>query len=303
MHWCAHMGEIVVGGIEAGGTHCKCVIGTASGDILSSASFNTTTPDETIAQASNFFTGFHTRIAALGIAHFGPVDIDRQSPTFGHILKSPKRGWSDLDVVARYRRVLQVPVAFQSDVNAAAIGEATLGAGQGLSNFVYVTVGTGIGGGVMINGRLLHDTRHPEIGHMLVGRDHRIDPYEGCCPFHQDCLEGLASGPALKARWGVPGEHLAPDHPAWALQAHYLAKLCVNLANCYVPEKIIFGGGVMQQPFLPAMILARYLDLMQGYMQHVTAESVDDFIVASPLQGNGATRGALILAGQALAQC
>lgn len=295
------MSDILVGGIEAGGTHCKCVIGTTSGDILSSASFSTTTPDETIAQVLNFFTQSQHRIEALGIAHFGPVDIDQKSPGFGRILKAPKKGWSDVDVVGRYRSVLQVPVAFQSDVNAAAIGEAALGAGRGLSNFVYVTVGTGIGGGVMINGRLLHDARHPEIGHMLVGRDHRLDTYAGCCPFHQDCLEGLASGPALKGRWGIAGENLGPDHPAWALQAQYLATLCVNLANFYVPEKIIFGGGVMQQPFLPAMILERYLALMQGYMQHITADAGNDFIVASPLQGNAATRGALLMAGQALA--
>lgn len=296
------MGDILVGGIEAGGTHCKCVIGTADGDIIANASFRTTAPDETIAQVLNFFTESPHRIEALGIAHFGPVDIDQRSPSFGRILKAPKLGWSDLDIVGRYRGVLQVPVAFQSDVNAAAVGEAALGAGRGLSNFVYVTVGTGIGGGVMINGRLLHDARHPEIGHMLVGRDHRVDPYGGCCPFHQDCLEGLASGPALKGRWGIAGENMDPDHPAWALQAQYLATLCVNLANFYVPEKIIFGGGVMQQPFLPAMILERYLSLMQGYMQHITADAGEDFIVASPLQGNGATRGALLLAGQALAR-
>lgn len=296
------MSEILVGGIEAGGTHTKCVLGTVSGAILHSVSFRTSTPDETIGQALDFFTGHQAEIQALGIAHFGPVDIDQRSPSYGSVLKTPKPGWSDLDVVARYRRVLSVPVAFQSDVNAAAVGEAALGAAQGLSNFVYVTVGTGIGGGVMINGRLLHDAGHPEIGHMLVGRDHRADPYEGCCPFHQDCLEGLASGPALKGRWGCSGEDLSPDHPAWALQARYLAAMCMNLTNCYAPEKIILGGGVMQQPFMPAMIRDRYLELMKGYMRHVTANAFNEFIVASPMQGNGATRGALILAGQALAK-
>lgn len=295
------MAEILVGGIEAGGTHCKCVIGTPQGDIIDSASFGTGKPEDTIAQVAGFFQQSSHRIAALGIAHFGPVDIDRRSPRFGHILKAPKQGWSDIDIVGRYRSMLQVPVAFQSDVNAAAIGEAALGAGRGLDNFVYVTVGTGIGGGVMINGRLLHDARHPEIGHMLIGRDHQADPYGGCCPFHGDCLEGLASGSALKGRWGVAGEQLAPDHQAWALQAHYLATLCVNLVNCYVPEKIIFGGGVMQQPFLPAMILERYLALMQGYMQHISAAAGADFIVASPLQGHAATRGSLLMAAEALA--
>jgi fructokinase len=294
------MSDILVGGIEAGGTNYKCVLGTAGGRILDSASFSTSTPAETMRQALHFFTGAKARIQALGIAHFGPVDLDERSPCFGSVLKTPKQGWSDLDVVGFYRRALSVPVAFQSDVNAAAVGEAALGAGRGLRNFVYVTVGTGIGGGVMIDGRLLHAGRHPEIGHIYVGRDHRIDPFEGCCHFHQDCLEGLASGTALKARWGVSGEELGPDHPAWALQAHYLAAMCVNLVNCYVPEKIILGGGVMQQAFLPAMIRDRYFRLMNGYMGHVTAVPADDFIVASPMHGTSAASGALILAGLAM---
>ena len=203
-------GTALVGGLEAGGTHIRCVVGTVDGEILDSTAFNTAGPDETIARALGFFSGLRDRIRALGIAHFGPVDIAPDSPRFGHVLTTPKQGWADHDVVSDYRRGLAVPIAFQSDVNAAAIGEGTLGAAQGLRHYVYVTVGTGIGAGVVVNGQLLHDARHPEVGHMLVGRDVERDTYPGCCPFHGDCLEGLASGTALQGRWGVPGEQLPP---------------------------------------------------------------------------------------------
>lgn len=290
--------EILVGGIEAGGTHYRCVLGTAGGDMLKAVSFPTGAPDDTLAKAVDFFARQPVRIAALGVAHFGPVDIDLRSARFGHVLMTPKPGWSDFDVLAPLRP-LGVPMAFQSDVNAAAVGEGALGAAQGLQNYVYVTVGTGIGGGVMVNGQLLHHARHPEIGHMRVGRDAAADAFGGCCPFHGDCLEGLASGPALQGRWGVPGEQLPPDHVAWALQAHYLASLCMNLNACYSLDRIIFGGGVMQQPRLLAMIRQHYLRLMNGYMQ-ASVTTVEDFIVASPMQGDAATRGALILAGKAL---
>jgi fructokinase len=290
---------LIVGGIEAGGTHYRCVLGTAGGDIIASTSFPTGAPEDTLARAIAFFTGYPHQIAALGVGHFGPADIDPQSPGFGRMLKTPKPGWSDFDVLTPLRQ-LGVPTIFQSDVNTAAVGEGALGAARQLRHFVYVTVGTGIGGGVVVNGQLLHHARHPEIGHMRIGRDAAQDAYGGCCPFHQDCLEGLASGPALKGRWGVPAEQLPPDHEAWILQAHYMAALCVNLNACYSPDRIIFGGGVMQQPRLIAMIRQRYLELMNGYMQ-ASADTVESFIVASPMQGNAATRGALILAGQALA--
>lgn len=296
------MSDILVGGIEAGGTHYRCVLGTADGSILRSASFRTSTPDETSGQALDFFGGLRAGIRALGVAHFGPVDIDQDSPRYGYVLNSPKRGWAEVDVLSPFRRTLSVPVAFQSDVNGAAIGEAFLGAGRGLKNFVYVTVGTGIGGGVLVNGRLLSDARHPEIGHMYVGRDRGIDPYQGCCPFHGDCLEGLAAGPALAGRWGIPGEEMEAEHPAWSLQAYYLARMCMNLTTCYAPDKIILGGGVMQQPSVLTMTRHRYIELMNGYLQHDSTFPVQDYIVASPLAGNAATRGALLMAGQALAK-
>lgn len=295
-------GTPLVGGIEAGGTHIKCVVGTVQGEILDSTTFKTAGPDETIERALGYFTGLCDGIQALGIAHFGPVGIAQDSPRFGHVLTTPKRGWADRDVVSDYRRGLAVPIAFQSDVNASAIGEGALGAAQGLRHYVYVTVGTGIGAGVVVNGQLLHDARHTEVGHMLVGRDFKRDTYLGCCPFHGDCLEGLASGTALQARWGVPGEELSADHPGWSLQAHYLAVMCMNLTNCYAPERIILGGGAMQQLMLIPMIRQRFAELMGGYMGGGAVDSLDEYIVASPMQGNSGTCGALILAGQVLGQ-
>lgn len=289
--------QTLVGGIEAGGTHYKCAVGTPAGEILESASFATVGPEETLAQAIAFFRRQGAGIRALGVAHFGPADIDRRSPDVGRIGPTPKPGWSGVDVIGRYQAALSLPIAFETDVNAAAIGEGALGAAAGLRNYAYVTVGTGIGGGVVVNGQLLHEARHPEIGHMRVGRAAH-DPYPGCCPFHGDCLEGLASGPALKGRWRVAGEALPPEHPAWPLQAHYLAIMCMNLTLSYVPDRIILGGGVMQQPGMVARIQACYRELMNGYM--TPPGPLERFICASPLQGQAALCGALILAAQVL---
>ena len=289
--------EPCVGAIEAGGTHYKCALGTADGQILRSATFATTGPDATVGQAIDFFAAHGSELGALCVAHFGPVDIDRGSPRYGQVLETPKPGWAGLDVLGRYGAALGVPTVLQSDVNAAAVGEGALGAAQGLRDFVYVTIGTGIGGGVMIDGRLLNDGRHPELGHMHVGRL-PDDPFPGCCPFHGDCLEGLAAGPALRARWHRGGEDLPPDHPAWDMQARYLARMCMNLALCYAPQRIILGGGVMQPKGLLERIRSRFAEAMNGYM--CPAGALEDFICASPMNGEAAIRGALILAGRAL---
>lgn len=289
--------EFFVGAIEAGGTHYKCVVGTREGDIVDSLSFATSAPSLTIEKAIAFFARHGERLGAICVAHFGPVDIDRRSPRYGHVLATPKPGWAGLDVLGMYRSALGKPMVFQSDVNAAAIGEGELGAARGLRDYVYVTIGTGIGGGVVIDGRLLTDGRHPEVGHMRVGRVAH-DAYPGCCPFHGDCLEGLASGPALRARWNLPGEALPPEHPAWDLQAHYLAQLCLNLTLCFAPQRIILGGGAMQPHGLLARIRERFKDYMNGYM--TPAIALEDFICASPMNGEAATRGALILAGRLL---
>lgn len=294
-----HNENILVGGIEAGGTKFNCVVGNSSGDIFSRHTFATTTPEETLAQATKFFTRSHSKvgpISALGIAHFGPVNINPASVSYGHVLLTPKPGWSNTDVVGYFSAAMQCPVALQSDVNGAAIGEFYLGGAVAVDNFVYITVGTGIGGGVFVNGQLLNQLRHPEIGHMLVAQDWQQDPFVGCCPFHDNCLEGLAAGPAIEHRWGSPAQNLATNHPAWELEAHYLAMLCVNLTYCYAPQKIIFGGGVMQQQQLIPAIRHKFSVLMNGYAPVSTP--IDDYISLSILQHDAATKGALVLGQQ-----
>src|SRR3989454_7823124 len=210
-------------GLEAGGTKCVCAVGTGPDDLRACTQFATTTPSETIARAVAFFEAYRSRLMALGIASFGPLDPHPNSASFGFITSTPKPGWAHTDLAGTLSRALSLPVAFDTDVNAAAFAEQRWGAAQGLDTFLYVTVGTGIGGGAMVNGRLLHGLLHPEMGHIRIPHDLKSDSYPGSCPFHGDCLEGLASGPAMQQRWGMPPEGLPANHAAWVLEAHYLA--------------------------------------------------------------------------------
>ncbi|MCI0477366.1 MAG: ROK family protein, partial [Anaerolineales bacterium] len=214
------------GGIEAGGTKFVCAVGTAPDDVRETR-FSTTTPEETIRRAIDFFRA-QPRVAAIGIGSFGPVDLHRASPTYGYITTTPKPDWANTDLAGAIQRALAVPVGFDTDVNVAALGEHRWGAARGLDTFIYLTIGTGIGGGGLVSGKLMHGLIHPEMGHIRVPHDFVRDPFPGSCPFHSDCLEGLASGPALGKRWGARAETLPADHPAWELQAHYLALALVN---------------------------------------------------------------------------
>ena len=246
--------EELFGGIEAGGTNFVCAIGSGRGDIRHQTEFSTTTPDETLARATGFFQSQDVDLAALGIASFGPVDLDPASPTYGHITSTPKPDWAETDIVGRMHQALGRPVGFDTDVNGAALGEYRWGAAKGLDTFIYLTVGTGIGGGGMVAGRLMHGLVHPEMGHIRVPHDRAADPFPGICPFHGDCLEGLASGPALEARWGQSPERLPDGHRAWALEAQYLALALANFICTLSPQRIILGGGVMEGPGLLPMI-------------------------------------------------
>ncbi len=292
----------LLGGIEAGGTKFVCAVGSGPDDIRAETRFPTTTPAETIGRAIAFFREQAERwpLAAVGVAAFGPVDPHPDSPTFGFITTTPKPGWANTDLAGEIGRSLALPVGFDTDVNGAALGEYRWGAGQGLDTFIYLTIGTGIGGGGMARGQLLRGLVHPEMGHIRLPRDPAIDPFPGICPFHGDCLEGLACGPALRARWGQPAETLPADHPAWELQAHYLALALNNFICTLSPQRIILGGGVMSQPFMFPLLRAKVQALLNGYVQHpALLTAIEDFIVPPALGHRAGVLGAIALAAAA----
>ncbi|MEW5960552.1 MAG: ROK family protein [Chloroflexota bacterium] len=290
------------GGIEAGGTKFVCAVGAGPADLRHEVRFATTTPDETIGRAIEYFQKQHQQepLTAIGIASFGPVDPHPGSPTFGYITTTPKPGWANADFGQTISRALGLPVGFDTDVNGAALGEYRWGAAQGLENFIYLTIGTGVGGGGMVNGRLLHGLVHPEMGHIFLP-PHPDDPHpEGFCPFHGHCLEGMINGPALEQRWGQRGETLPLDHLAWELESYYLALGLVGFICTLSPERIILGGGVMDQPQLFPMVRRKVQKLLNGYVQSpAILEQIDEYIVPPDLGNKAGVLGAIALARQA----
>ena len=287
----------IYGGIEAGGTKFVCAVGTGPDELQAETQFPTTSPDETIGRAVDFFKAQPIELAAIGIAAFGPVDLDPASPTYGHITTTPKPGWTQANLAGRISRALGVPVGFDTDVNGAALGEHRWGAARGLDTFLYLTIGTGIGGGGMTGGQLMHGLIHPEIGHMRLPHDWDADPFPGLCPYHGDCLEGMAAGPAIQARWGQPAQTLPDDHPAWPLQARYLALALANLICTLSPQRIILGGGVMNVPLLFPLVRREVQDLLNGYVQAPEIlDQIDCYIVPPGLASRAGVLGALALA-------
>ena len=290
------------GGIEAGGTKFICAVGTGPNDLQAQTRIPTTTPTETLNQVIDFFQQQQTamgEIAAIGIGAFGPVAVNPNSSKFGWFLNTPKPGWQQVDFVGKIQQALNVKVGFDTDVNAAALGEYRWGNAQGLENFIYLTVGTGIGGGGMIGGKLIHGLLHPEMGHVLIPHDPVADPFEGSCPFHKDCLEGLASGFAMEQRWGKKGIELPLDHPAWALEAHYLALGLVNFILTLSPQRIIMGGGVMEQKQLFPMVREQVQLQLNSYLDvPEIGQGIDRYIVPPKLGGKAGLSGAFALAEQ-----
>ncbi|MFQ5398106.1 MAG: ROK family protein [Anaerolineae bacterium] len=289
------MGKLF-GGVEAGGTKYVCAVGTGPDDIRAEARFPTTTPAETIGRVLDFFKG-QEGVMAVGVASFGPIDPNPDSPTFGHITTTPKPGWANVDLAGAIGRTLGVPVGFDTDVNGAALGEWRWGAAQGLDTFIYLTIGTGIGGGAMVNGKLLHGLIHPEMGHIPLPHDWKSDPFPGRCPFHGDCLEGMASGPAIEERWGVKGQDLPDDHPAWELEAHYLA-LALRAFICTLsPQRIVMGGGVMERPQLFPLVRQKTKEYLNSYIQSpAILARIDEYIVPPGLGNRAGVLGAVVLA-------
>ncbi|MBV9102407.1 MAG: ROK family protein [Candidatus Eremiobacteraeota bacterium] len=293
----------MLGGIEGGGTKFVCGFGTGPDD-LTTAEFPTSTPDITLANVLAFFkANTAASLSAVGIGSFGPVDLDPASPSYGHITSTPKAGWEDYNVVSAIEDALGVPAALDTDVNVALLGEARWGAARGLSDAVYLTIGTGVGGAALVHGKVVHGLLHPEIGHLHLPHDRLRDPFPGRCPYHADCLEGLAAGPAMQARWGAPAGTLPADHPAWELEAHYLALALVNLTVTLSPRRILLGGGVMQQSHLFPLVRAEFSRLLNNYIRRrELTEDLDQYIQPPQLRGRAGVLGGLVLAEQA-ARC
>lgn len=282
-----------IGAIEAGGTKFVCGIGDGDGNILDRIRFPTEDPVRTIGRAVEYFRGH--KLDAIGIGSFGPVNLDRSSPLYGHVTTTPKPGWSGYDVLGAMKKEFGVPIGWDTDVNAAAFGEARWGAAKGLDSCVYFTIGTGIGAGVYAEGRLVHGLVHPEAGHIPVKR-HPEDRFEGICPYHGDCLEGMASGPAIEKRWQAKGADLPADHPAWELEAHYLAQAVTTAILMLSPKKVILGGGVMHQQQLFPLVRAKVQHMLNGYVQSdQVLKHIDQYIVPPGLGDEAGLRGALAL--------
>lgn len=283
---------MIYGALEAGGTKMVCAVGNEKGEILDRVSIPTKTPEETMPEMAAYFAD--KGIAALGIACFGPIDLNRKSPTYGYITTTPKLAWKNYDICGYFRERLKVPVGFDTDVNGSMLGEATWGCARGLDTAIYITIGTGVGVGVLAGGKLLHGMQHPEGGHILlpVRAD---DSYGGKCPYHGTCLEGLASGPAIEARWGAPAKELADRDEVWDLEAWYIAHALTDYIMILSPQKIILGGGVMHQTQLMSRIRAYVKEMIGGYLVTKELDDLENYIVLPSLDDNQGIMGALKL--------
>jgi fructokinase len=289
----------IYGGVETGGTWCVCALGTGPDQIETRDQFPTAGPSETLQRITEFFRAGRSP-AAIGIGSFGPVDLDPQSPTWGNVTTTPKPGWRHTPVATVIRDRLGVPVYFETDVNAAAMGEHRWGAGSDAASSCYLTVGTGIGAGLVVDGRPVHGLVHPEAGHLRIPHDHRRDPFPGVCPVHGDCWEGLASGVAMAERWNVAAHELADDHPGWSLEADYLALGILSIVTVASPHRVIVGGGVMQHEHLLGMVRRRLTELVGGYLEApLLNDRIDEYLVSPVLGDSAGVLGAIALAAAA----
>ncbi|MEO6602973.1 MAG: ROK family protein [Polyangiaceae bacterium] len=287
------------GAIEAGGTKFVCAVGTGPAD-LKEFRIPTTTPQETLAKCMEFFLA-QPKVDAIGVGCFGPIELNRGSPSYGRVTVTPKAGWGNADIVGPLEEALGVPIGFDTDVNGAVLGEARWGAAQGLDTAIYVTVGTGIGGGALVGGRLAHGLVHPEMGHILIPQEADDLGFKGSCPFHgARCWEGLASGPAMEARWGKRAEALPAAHAAWDLESRYIASALTSLVLVLSPERLILGGGVMQVEALFPLVRQYLMRSLAGYVQADSVlRGIDQYVVPPGLGQRSGIAGALALAEQA----
>jgi len=271
----APVASSLLGAIEAGGTKVNIAVGSGANDIVASARVATTTPEATIDAILQFFEPYRAQLRGFGVASFGPVRLDRAAPDWGRLLTTPKAGWSGASFVHALIDRFGLPVELETDVNAAALAECQYGALRGVKSGAYITVGTGIGGGFVSDGAPIHGMMHPEMGHVRVLRGGPGDDvFVGCCPYHGDCLEGLAAGPAIMRRWGAPLSDLPPDHVAHALVADYLGQACAMLALTLSTGRIVIGGGVSLSPGLHGTVASRMKHWLGGYLndRHITED-------------------------------
>jgi fructokinase len=290
---------MIYAGIEAGGTKFVCGIGNHEGEVLDRVVIPTREPGKTIAEVVDYFTEIKKTqdIRGVGLASFGPLDLDPTSSTYGFITSTPKRGWQYFDITGELEKALGCTIPVDTDVNAAALAEYKWGAARGKENVVYLTIGTGIGGGALVNGHLIHGLLHPEMGHVRIRADGLDVSDKGICPFHEYCLEGLASGPAMQARWSILPQEIPPDHPAWKLEAQFLAEGLTNIILILSPNIIILGGGIMSQESLFPLVRERVVNLLNGYIQHPDIlENIDEYIIPPELGDNAGLLGAVALA-------
>jgi fructokinase len=293
--------EKLYGGIEAGGTKFVCVVASGPGQVIDEIRFMTTMPEETLGRAIQFFQPFvdSGQINSIGVGAFGPLDLNPKSPTYGFVTATPKPGWSHTDMLGTLQRALNINIALDTDVNVAGLAEYKWGASQGCDPSLYLTIGTGIGGGYIKDGKSLIGMLHPEMGHLLIPHNRELDPFPGSCPFHGDCFEGLANGPAIEKRLGLVGAIVPETDPFWDIEADYIAAALMNYILTLSPKKIILGGGVMQREFLFPKIRQRVRELLNGYVASKSlTENIDDYILPPGLGNQAGSLGAIALAMQ-----
>jgi fructokinase len=291
-----NMSELLFGGIEGGGTKFNCAVGNGPENIIAEARFPTTTPAKTIEEVFEFFRPYLNRIQGVGIGSFGPLDTNLLSPTYGFITNTPKPNWSNVNVLGMLREKFNLRIAIDMDVAVAGLGEAKWGASKNASHSLYLTIGTGIGGGYIVNGQPLRGLASLEMGHIRISRDPVLDSFQGACRFHGDCFEGLASGPAIEARFEQKGETIPDDHPFWEMEAGYIAQALMNYILTLSPQRIIIGGGVMQKDFMFPLVREKTLKLLNNYVSNdAILNNIDEYIVPPALGGRSGVLGAIAL--------
>ncbi len=284
---------MLYGDIELGGTKIICGYGDDAHLLIEKVSIPTGKPAETLNEVRKYF--LKNNVSTLGIASFGPVDLNRGSETYGYITTTPKPFWDYTDVLS-YFKDLDIPLGFDTDVNGACLGEVIYGAGRGLNNVIYGTIGTGIGFGIYLNGRLLHGLSHPETGHMLIQKHDSDKNFHGPCPYHDNCLETLASGPSIEKRYGIKAQDLYDNEKVWELESYYLAQAMANCILMYSPERIILGGGVMHNGNLLELTRTKTIELLNGYIRKdKITEHIDEYIVSPELGDDSGIIGAIEL--------